>query len=157
MKSWKTLIAATLAALLPVVIQAQTPDPVVGTWQLNVAKSKYDPGPAPKSQMRTYTQTAEGTKVVIKGESPSGAALASESTFTYDGKPHAVIGLADYDAIAVKRINQYATETDLILKGKVIGKLQRVESKDGKTLTVTVNMTTANGASEHDVAIYDRQ
>jgi hypothetical protein len=28
---------------------AQTTDPVVGTWKLDVAKSTYKPGPAPKS------------------------------------------------------------------------------------------------------------
>ena len=33
---------------------AQAPDPFVGTWTLNVAKSKYDPGPAPKEQTATY-------------------------------------------------------------------------------------------------------
>jgi len=28
---------------------AQATDPRLGTWKLNVAKSKYEPGPAPKS------------------------------------------------------------------------------------------------------------
>ena len=34
-------------------LQAQT-DPIIGTWRLNVAKSKYDPGPAPMSETRIY-------------------------------------------------------------------------------------------------------
>jgi hypothetical protein len=29
-------------------------EPFAGTWKLDVAKSKYDPGPAPKSQTRTW-------------------------------------------------------------------------------------------------------
>jgi len=28
-------------------------NPLVGTWKLNVAKSKFDPGPGPKSMTRT--------------------------------------------------------------------------------------------------------
>ena len=40
------LIAAVLAT-------AQSKDPFVGTWRLNVAKSKYSPGPPPKSQTTT--------------------------------------------------------------------------------------------------------
>ena len=35
-------------------IAAWAADPVLGTWELNVAKSKYNPGPAPKSQTRIY-------------------------------------------------------------------------------------------------------
>jgi hypothetical protein len=29
-------------------------DPFVGTWKLDLAQSKYDPGPRPKSQTRTW-------------------------------------------------------------------------------------------------------
>jgi hypothetical protein len=61
---------------------------------------------------------------------------SARATFTYDGKQHAVIGVPDYDTI---------------------GGLKRVESKDGKTLTVTVKLTTAKGELENDVAVYDKQ
>ena len=61
---------------------------------------------------------------------------SARATFTYDGKHHAVIGVPDYDTI---------------------GGLKRVESKDGKTLTVTVKLTTAKGELENDVAVYDKQ
>jgi len=32
-------------------------DPAIGTWKLNVAKSKYTPGPAPNSATITYEET----------------------------------------------------------------------------------------------------
>jgi hypothetical protein len=63
--------------MLPLVIQAQTAtEPVLRTWTLDLAKSKYDPGPAPNSQVRTYAETPEGTKVTIKGESVSSRRMA---------------------------------------------------------------------------------
>jgi hypothetical protein len=31
-------------------LSAQDKDPRVGMWKLNVAKSKYDPGPAPRAR-----------------------------------------------------------------------------------------------------------
>jgi hypothetical protein len=52
-------------------------DPELGTWTLNPAKSRYQPGPPLKSQTRTVekadegqrlrnvTTTSEGTKVVV--------------------------------------------------------------------------------------------
>ena len=43
--SWTTLGVIVAAALL-----AAQADPRVGTWNLNVEKSKYSPGPAPKTR-----------------------------------------------------------------------------------------------------------
>jgi hypothetical protein len=70
MNIFKTsFIVACLAVaplLLPQSALADT-NPRVGTWVLNVAKSKYEPGQAPKSETRTYT--ASGTDgVTMKAE-----------------------------------------------------------------------------------------
>jgi len=41
-------------------------DPAVGTWTLNLGKSKLDASsPAPKSSVRTYSATPDGLKVAI--------------------------------------------------------------------------------------------
>jgi hypothetical protein len=41
-------------------------DPVLGTWELNVAKSKYDPGPAPKvDSLQTMLVDHEGNPAAI--------------------------------------------------------------------------------------------
>ena len=37
-------------------------DPAIGTWKLDAAKSKYTPGPPPKSATITYEETADGIK-----------------------------------------------------------------------------------------------
>jgi hypothetical protein len=47
-------------------------DPVIGTWKLNLAKSTFSPGPAPKSQTRTYADSAQGTKLTIKTTAADG-------------------------------------------------------------------------------------
>src|SRR2546426_10145346 len=47
-------LSMVLLSLSGLKLLAQGTDPVVGTWELNVVKSKYSPGPAPKSEMRTY-------------------------------------------------------------------------------------------------------
>jgi len=36
-------------------------DPMLGTWTLNLARSRYYPGPTPKSQVRMYATSEEGT------------------------------------------------------------------------------------------------
>jgi hypothetical protein len=133
-------------------------DPAVGTWKLNLDKSKPDAAmPKVTSVVRTYTATADGLKVSVQSVDADGGKHSVESTFTYDGKPHPVTGLADYDTIAVTRVGRFESKTDLINGGKVIGHLTRVISKDGKTMTVTVDETNAKGVKQHDVTVYDKQ
>jgi len=66
----KLLVLAVLAIVSAIggaaVAAAAVPDPVIGTWQLNVSKSAFKPGPAFKSQVRTYSQSAQGITLVIK-------------------------------------------------------------------------------------------
>ena len=40
-------------------------DPQVGVWKLNLAKSKYSPGPPPKSATTKIEAVGAGTKVVV--------------------------------------------------------------------------------------------
>jgi hypothetical protein len=47
-------------------------DPQAGTWVLDVSKSKYSPGPAPRSQTAVYTASANGLKVVATGTDATG-------------------------------------------------------------------------------------
>ena len=44
----KRLLSLILLAGVFFAAPAFAADPIVGTWKLNVAKSKYSPGPAPK-------------------------------------------------------------------------------------------------------------
>ena len=133
-------------------------DPAVGSWAVNLSKSKFDPNePAMKSSVRVYTATSDGLQVAIHSVDADGTAHDTGSSFTYDGKPHPVMGPTDYDTIAVTRLGISESKTDLIKSGKVIGHLGRVVSKDGKTMTITVDETNAKGAKVHEVTVYARQ
>jgi hypothetical protein len=84
---------------------------MAGTWTLNLEKSKFVPGPAPKSQTRTYADTPDGTALTVTGVAADGSAVSGQSTFKYDGKDYPITGSADYDTLSLKRINhQYRQE-----------------------------------------------
>jgi hypothetical protein len=153
-----TLLSAALTLPSTCILGADMAvDPAVGTWTLDLAKSKLDPNePALKSSVRTYSATPDGLKVSIHSVDANGA-HDTGSTFTYDGKPHSASGTSDYEMIAVTRVGTSESKTELIKSGKVVGHLARVVSKDGKTMTVTVDETNAKGASVHEVTVYERQ
>lgn len=158
-----TLLALALmnvALLLPasVTLAADAADPAIGSWKLNLDKSKLDAStPAPKSAVRTYTASPGGLTVSLKSVDASGAPHESGSAFTYDGQKHPVKGVTAYDTVAVKRVGSHESKSELYRDGKLVGHLTRVVSKDGKTMTVTSEVTGATGTKMHDVAVYDRQ
>ena len=69
----KTVSAVMVVGMLTMalgVASAQAPIPGLGTWKLNVAKSKYSPGPTPKSLTVTFAAAGQGVKAVIDGVAP---------------------------------------------------------------------------------------
>jgi hypothetical protein len=164
MKLTSTLLAAVLlnfvSLSLPTTARTAdfSEDPAVGTWKLDVEKSKPDPSiAAPKTSIRTYTAISGGLKVRIRTVDADGSEHLVESSFSYDGKLHAVTGTADYDTVAVTRVGRLESHTRLIQDGKVIGQLTRVIAPGGSTMTITIDMTTNRGTVEHDVMVYDRE
>jgi hypothetical protein len=158
MTSWKTLIVGSALGLLAPLAFAQSgSDNSIGTWKLNLARSTFGSESPPKGETRTYSQTPQGTHVVIEDELANGQKTKSEVTLTYDGKPQKLSGSPDYDSVVTHRVDANETTADLIRNGKVLGQLRRVVSKDGKTLTINQKRTKADGTTETALSVYDRQ
>lgn len=86
MKRLSLAVCGALAALL-LVAYAQAADNFLGTWTLNVAKSKYDPGPPPKSQTTILDTVAGGatkeeTGSTLMAHEPNGSGPQSSTAKT---------------------------------------------------------------------------
>jgi hypothetical protein len=132
-------------------------DPVLGTWELNVAKSTFTAGSPMKRQTRTYTQSGQGMKLIIKTMGADGAEVTSQTTYRFDGKDHPVTGTPDYDTISAQQVDSHTARFTLKKGGKPVGASSRTVSKDGKMLTVKLMMTTAKGEKSESVLMLDRQ
>jgi hypothetical protein len=149
------LFAAVLSIGSAAVAGAAAPE--IGTWNLNLAKSKFSPGPAPQSQTRIYAESDSGIALTVNTTSADGKQSTTTVTFKEDGKPYPTTGNPDFDGVKVKRINA-RTASSVQLKGGVeVGNGLRRVSKDGKTLTFKQTGTDASGAKYENVAVYDRQ
>ena len=161
MASKLTRIAAVLAVAVlteGVLATAQSKDPFVGTWKLNVAKSKYNPGPAPKSQVSTYESAGQGYKVSVKSEPASGAPQEWSYTTSLDGKESAITGNnPNADMVTVKRVDAHTLETVNKKSGKVTTSQKNVVAADGKTRTVTTTGTDGEGRTVNNMAFYEKQ
>jgi hypothetical protein len=147
---------ALLVFLLGSAAAIYAADPILGTWQLNVAKSHYDPGPPPKSVTRIYSQDKDGVKAVSITVYKNGNTDTVHYPSDYDGKEHPVAGSPDTDGIVMKRVDDYTAESNLIHAGKVIGTTTRTVSRDGKTLTITFKGTGELGEQVSNRTVYDK-
>jgi hypothetical protein len=128
-------------------------DPVIGTWKLNAAKSSAGAG----SETRTYSQSDKGISVEISTVGADGKANVQKTTYHLDGKTYPATGGAGFDSLSAKQVDANTADFSLIKGGKAVGSLRRAVSADGKTLTVTTEMTDAKGAKTKTTNIYDKQ
>jgi hypothetical protein len=131
-------------------------DAVVGTWKLNVAKSKFS-GTAPKSATRVYAASADGTTLDQKIVGADGKEMSMHTTIKYDGKDYPVTGNPDGDTVVAKVIDARTTDFTIKKGGKAVGSVHRVVSADGKTLTVSNKGTHADGKTYDDTLVFDKQ
>jgi len=134
-------------------------NPALGTWKLNVAKSKGAADmPLPKSLTRTSEAMADGVKLTYKGVAADGSEIAFTFNVAYDGKDVPVTGKGQpfgADMIAVKRVDASTVESTLKKSGKVVARARTVVSADGKTVTITY--VDAMGMATGTVLVYDKQ
>ncbi len=149
-------VGVVVASVLIVAVSAQA-SPEIGTWKLNVAKSKFSPGPAPKSQTVTFTAAGQGVKVTTEGVGADGSKTAQSYTANYDGKDVPLTGSATTDTVSLKRISATTVERTDKKAGKIGQTITRVMSADGKTLTITTKGTNAQGQAVNNVGVYEKQ
>jgi hypothetical protein len=134
-------------------------DPFLGTWKLNVKKSKFTPGPPRKSETRMVVTGPNGMDVSVKRVNGNGATQEFEYTTNLDGKSYPITGDAPEgaDSIAVNLTAPKTMQVTLTKGGKVVGTATISVSSDGKSLTITSKGARADGTQFSDVAVYDKQ
>ena len=148
-----TAIAIGFAVALGTTAVAQS----VGTWKLDLAKSKYQEGQAPKSMTVVYEAAGAGIKVTVDTVPADGPAIHYAYSANYDGKDVPVVGNPNADMAARTRVD--ANTTQLVNKkgGNVMSTVTIVTSADGKTLTITTKGKDAKGQNVDSVAVYEKQ
>jgi len=138
-------------------LAAQARDPRIGTWKLNVAKSKFSPGPAPQSLTVKVELAGKGEKATTECVNTDGTRTTVQYTANFDGKDYPLTGSQVADTVSLKRIDARTTDRTDKKGGKVAQTLRRVVSQDGKTMTVTVKGTNAQGQKVNNVVVFDKQ
>ena len=148
------LLGLAIAAF-PQVGFAQS-SPLIGTWKLNLDKSKLV-GPPPRSATLTYTQDGQNIRSTAQGIDAQGNSTTVVFMHIYDGMPHPTTGSPVYDASAYTRVDGNTLIVARFKAGKLVLIGTLLVSQDGKTLTGPQTGTLANGQPGNTILVYEKQ
>jgi hypothetical protein len=148
-----TLLLLALAANA----RAAAADQQSGTWKMNPAKSKYSPGPSPKSVTLKVDSDENNIKITADGTNADGSPTHVEYSAKFDGKDYPITGVPNADTVSVKRISATTIQSTSKKAGQVVMTVTSTVSKDGRTRTSTFKGKDPQGNDVNNVVVYDKQ
>jgi hypothetical protein len=153
------MLAVTAAAALVMISlasSADTPNPFIGTWVLNVAKSTFDPPPPLKSHHLTITSASGGgLRNVIDIVEGDGTKTHLEYTTALDGKAAPVTGYFA-DSVIVTKVNENTLKEVFQIAGKPVETGTFTVAQSGKTMSGPIAGTDGKVSWKYHY-VFDRQ
>ena len=154
MTTKRLLTIAALVGLTFATTLAQAPDPLLGTWKLNPAKSK--------TPYTSGTTVFESAGDALKGTADLVGADGTKYHWTfsakYDGKDHAATGSSPYgDTLALTRVNPNTVRIVSKLAGKQTIVQTITVAADGKSRTTIAKGKDAKGQPVDSMSFYEKQ
>jgi hypothetical protein len=149
------LLAAIVFVLAAGSVLLAQSNPFVGSWKLNLASSKYNPGPPPQSQTRTWDASG---MVMVNGVGATGKPFSYGYSVKGDGKESPTMGAIPNkaDMISTKKIDASTYEATFTKSGKKVETTTLKVSNGGKTLTIHA-MGSADAGFVENVQVLDKQ
>jgi hypothetical protein len=145
-------------AAMSIKIAAAAGDPFVGTFVMNAAKSKADPGPLPQSAtVKTEALAGGQFKTTVDGVLADGTKEHWEATYARDGKDYPSTGNPNFDTVAITLADPNTINVTEKKAGKVVATIVGKASADGKTISSSVSGTNPEGQPVSSTIVSDRQ
>jgi hypothetical protein len=152
----KTRIAVVAVALSFVAAAAcLAANPQMGTWKLNEAKSKLVPGMG-KNTTVIYAEEKDKIRVTVDGVDKDGKPTHSVWVGKWDGKAYPTKGNLSWNSAAYKVVNERTNDITTMKDGKIVWTGRITVAADGKSRTVTLNGTGADGKKFKGTAVYEQ-
>jgi hypothetical protein len=153
---WRTVRATAQPTLAK-----PAPDPLIGTWAINLSKSKLN-GPAPKSHYRTFDYSHDGmiicTNGTVDAQGKSAFGVWEARLDGSEGKEfHRDVGATPSALVYMKRTDPYTIQITAKRNGKVFTWGTFTLSKDGQSLVQSLESYDKNGNKVLFVRAYDKQ
>jgi ABC-type transport system substrate-binding protein len=157
------LIASVAAAQTPRRTPAQSIDPFVGTWVLDLQRSSFENMPTPKTVIRTVDYERDGLVLVTAHTTNTAGAMSFvHYLFTLDGKEYEEMSRSTAPNrvptfMSAAKLSDRALKLTFKNNGKVSISHEWTISEDGRTLTMKRTAKDAQGRRVYSVQVYDKR
>ena len=109
-----------------------------------------------KNTTVVYAEQGDKIKVTVDGIDKDGKSTHSVWVGKFDGKAYPSKGNLSWNSAAYKVVNDRTNDITTMKDGKIVWSGKITVAADGKTRTVTINGTDANGKKFKGKAVYDK-
>jgi hypothetical protein len=109
-----------------------------------------------KNTTVVYAAQGDKIKVTVDGVDKDGKPTHSVWIGKWDGKAYPTKGNLSWTSAAYKTVNDHTNDITTMKDGKVVWSGRIEVSKDGKSRTITMNGTGADGKKFSGKAVYDK-
>ena len=151
------LMVAVLA--FPPALVAQTSEPLVGVWNVDVFKSTYVTGQPPVKRVITFDAAGDSlhfTQETTNQGFNTSETIKVEFTAKLDGKDYPIMN-SGLDTVALKKIDAATFERIGKIKGMHTETATMRLSNRNRTLTIATKGTTDTGAEYSRTEVFNKQ
>jgi hypothetical protein len=144
-------VVATLAFAAIAAFAAS--DPFVGSWTVNVEKSKTGSGSAVPPGRMTIEATPDGYRIGVSG----GTVTLHFDEYDYPREAMGIAKATGADVVNARRIDARTIETTFKRNGKAVATVRREVSADGHVLTATTDMVLTTGERRNAIEVFEKR
>jgi hypothetical protein len=137
---------------------------ISGVWKLDAAKSKFNPGPGPKSATLTIDTSGAGVKTTYDEIEADDSHIGYDYATTEDnGKDYPLSGtartalLGGAETVVVRHAGSSSLVVHFMKSGQIVATNNTVVSKDGKTLKISSQGADPKGQSLSSMTVWNKQ
>jgi hypothetical protein len=144
---------------LPLALVAQTSEPLVGVWNVDVFKSTYVTGQPPVKRVVTFEVAGDSlhfTQETTNQGFNTSETVKVEFTAKLDGKDYPIMN-SGLDTVALRKVDAMTYERIGKIKGMHTETATMKLSNRNRTLTVATKGTTDTGAEYSRTEVFNKQ
>ena len=153
------VIAATIILTLALASMALAAEPNVGTWKLNIAKSKLAPSTQAPVKEETFVvrEIGDQFEITVTRTRTDGSTNSTKGTNPKQGGVVQSAAMPKDFIVMVTMISPNEWYNTFLQNGKQLSVAHFVISKDGKTITETGKGLDDKGKPVESLAVFDKQ
>ena len=154
-----TLLIALSVLLGSIATLAQSEDPFIGSWDIDLTRSDFGSAISPKNMSRSYTDLGNGSYAYqVVRLNPDDTLSLTSAIYSFDGAQYPIVSLDELPEpalISYRKINDTTVEYTVRVGGKVSQIGSKFISPNYQQLSISIQFPDSD--QENQVLIFNRR